>query len=108
VIFGVMAKLCGMWRSTMRGLIWADKRGSSDYAGSVDWALAGYDGWPAVPDPAGDGNNCRADSCPCIGPNFTLHWYPSAAPETVGTECEAALQIHGHLRDDPPSATPGF
>jgi len=107
VIFGVMANLCGMWRTTMRTLIWAYKHSSSNYEASRDWALAGYDGWPAVADPAGDRNNCARIGCPYIGGPFTLHWYPSAFTETVGSDCESALELHRDLRDNPPDYSGG-
>ncbi|HTX00011.1 MAG TPA: hypothetical protein VMD59_14600 [Acidimicrobiales bacterium] len=71
---------------------------------SKAWALAGYDGWPAVAEPAGDRGNC-APSCPTpySGGPFTLFWYPAAPTETVTSECQQALRIHRDLRDNPPS-----
>jgi len=52
VIFGVMSKLCGRWKITMTTLIWGykgrvpfiRKAAATNYAQSVAWAKAGYDG----------------------------------------------------------------
>lgn len=107
VIFGVMSKLCGMWERTMRAMIWLYKRKSGNYEGSRDWAVAGYNDWPAVPDPAGDRNNCRADPCPYVGSPFTLFWYPVATTETVTPACAAALPAHRDMRDNPPNPYEG-
>jgi hypothetical protein len=107
VIFGVMANLCGMWRTTVSALVWAYKSSAGNYEGSKAWALAGYDGWPSVADPAGDRNNCTP-ACPTPysdGP-FTLFWYPTAPTETVTSECETALQNHRFLRDNPRALDP--
>ena len=66
VVFGAMCKLCDIWPSTMKLMIWGHKVHWSgmdpDYESSKRWAQAGYDGWPASATPAGDRNNC---SPPC-------------------------------------------
>src|SRR5205085_3852447 len=43
VIFGHMCRLCNIWTSTMRLLIWLYKSQSGNYEGSRNWAIAGYD-----------------------------------------------------------------
>jgi hypothetical protein len=52
---------------------------SGNFGPSRDWAIAGYDGWPASgTPPAGDRNNCDP-SCPTAysGPDFNVNWVPN-------------------------------
>lgn len=51
---------------------------SANFAESVKWAVAGYDGWPSgASSPAGDRSNC-APKCPTpyAGGPFTVYWDP--------------------------------
>jgi hypothetical protein len=106
VVFGAMCKLCDIWPSTMKLMIWGHKVHWSgmdpDYESSKRWAQAGYDGWPASATPAGDRNNCWP-SCAAPPPSaFDFHWFPSHTTETVGSGCPPALLGHRAMRDNPP------
>ena len=113
VIFGVMCDLCDIWRRTMHAMIWVHKVHLSgmdaDYDAAVDWADAGFDGWPAAGTPAGDRTNCAA-TCPTpYGPtahnaatSFDFHWYPVRATETVGSDCPTSLDLYRVQRDSAP------
>ena len=106
VVFGAMCKLCDIWPSTMKIMIWGHKVHWSgmdpDYESSKRWAQAGYDGWPASATPGGDRNNC-SPSCTAPPPSaFDFHWFPSHTTETVGSDCPPALRGHRAMRDNPP------
>jgi RHS repeat-associated protein len=79
VLFGHMSSLCGWPKWQMTFLIWSYKRNSPNYVTSRDWAIAGYDGWPAgsASQPAGDRSQC-SPVCPVVysGPAFRFYWYP--------------------------------
>lgn len=95
VIFGTMFRLCSanvaddfyfeFSKSNMRSLIDIRKgSGASglrtpvpNFKGSMAWAIAGYEGWPAVSSPSGDWNHC-APMCPLPYQKepFDIHWYP--------------------------------
>jgi hypothetical protein len=98
VIFGVMCKLChdhftalgsadaaDYTAAEMRDLINLYKgtgltgygTPSPNFRESVQWADAGYAGWPAVPGPPGDRSHC-APTCPTpySGTPFMVHWEP--------------------------------
>jgi hypothetical protein len=96
VIFGAMCKLCDMWQSTMEDMIWAYKghvpfvhEASPNYGPSLEWARAGYRGWPAVASPTGDRPTCTGN-CPVAytSPPFRLHWFPASPTETVSRDCQ--------------------
>jgi hypothetical protein len=86
VLFGHMANRCGWPKWKMTSIIWAYKGpkppfsgGAPNYTTSRDWAIAGYDGWPAgsaLP-PPGDRPTC-IPACPVAysGPAFRFYWYP--------------------------------
>lgn len=105
VIFGKMCKLCAdhylsiplintgyarFTRNAMEDLIELYKgtgftglgSPSGNFRESVEWANAGYDGWPSggAP-PAGDRSNC-APLCPTPyrGSGFTVEWAPNMDP----------------------------
>jgi outer membrane protein OmpA-like peptidoglycan-associated protein len=105
VIFGKMCRLCADYylsiplintgyarftRNAMEALIDLYKgtgftglgTPSSNFRASVQWANAGYDGWPAggTP-PPGDKSNC-APLCPTpySGPAFRVEWAPHMDP----------------------------
>lgn len=106
VVFGAMCRLCNIWPSTMKLMIYAHKVHwggmDPDYESAKRWAQAGYDGWPASATPAGDRNNC-SPSCPVpYGGVFDFHWYPNHATETVGSQCPPALVEHRAIRAAPP------
>lgn len=106
VIFGVMCDLCDIWQSTMEDMIWAYKgdtrhwyvppsrrhAASANYGPSLEWARAGFHGWPTgASSPAGDRPACT-DSCPATlstGSTFNVHWVPSAETETTTDACDA-------------------
>ena len=87
VLFGVMFKLCHgadpHWvfdysKSNMMALIAMYKSDAANYAGSMAWAAAGYDGWPSgASSPHGDRPDCTP-ICPkkYVGDPFEIHWYP--------------------------------
>jgi hypothetical protein len=101
VIFGVMCKLCADYylsiplintgfarftKNAMRDLVDLYKgtgftglgTPSANFAESLAWAEAGYDGWPAGGSPpSGDRNNC-VPKCPTpySGRPFIVHWDP--------------------------------
>ncbi|MBB4804824.1 hypothetical protein HNP38_000096 [Chryseobacterium defluvii] len=85
VIFGVMCKECGMWKSTMNTLIWLYKSSSANYTKSSEWANVGYDGWtPGSNTPTGDRNNCTPTcSVPFAGPTFHTRICPHIDPSGV-------------------------
>jgi hypothetical protein len=94
VIFGTMFKLCAaedpmeffeFSKSSMRSFIDLYKGSGpsgvgtpvKNFKSSMAWAIAGYDGWPAVESPEGDWNNC-APMCPLPYKRaaFKIHWHP--------------------------------
>jgi hypothetical protein len=86
VLFGHMANRCGWPKWKMTSIIWAYKGpkppfsgGAPNYTTSRDWAIAGYDGWPAgsATPPPGDRPTC-IPACPVdySGPAFRFYWYP--------------------------------
>jgi hypothetical protein len=109
VIFGTMCKLCfnhyvgqsdlnGAYRfsqSSMKALIGIYKgtgplllaKPKPNYTQSLEWAIAGYNGWPAggTP-PKGDRSNC-SPVCPTAysGPDFQVNWCPILWPS--GMKC---------------------
>jgi hypothetical protein len=104
VIFGTMFRLCSenvshdfyfdFSKSNMKALV-DIRKGSGgsglatpvpNFKGSLAWAKAGYEGWPAVSSPPGDLNHC-VPMCPLPyvgaspGPDgwgdpFDIHWHP--------------------------------
>jgi hypothetical protein len=95
-IFGAMCRLCDISSWWMEDLIWAYKgdhplgqSASPNYGPSLEWARAGFRGWPAVPSPRGDRPGCTG-SCPTpyTGPPFRVHWYPESPTESVTKDCE--------------------
>lgn len=50
---------------------------SANYGPSKDWAIAGYNGWPAATAPGGDRNTCSpACPTPYAGAAFRVNWVP--------------------------------
>ena len=82
VLFGVMWKLCGKQQWTMDRLIWGWKgyvpfyrSAAGNYEKSVEWADAGYNGWPVVAGtPAGDRPQCAHCPIKYQGAPFTFYW----------------------------------
>ncbi|MCX9088553.1 MAG: DUF4157 domain-containing protein [Candidatus Methanoperedens sp.] len=99
VIFGVMCQLCNSHFSSIGDTSAANRfsqskmeywinfyKGTGPFGGSTpsgnfgpsqEWAIAGYNLWPASSTPIGDRNNC-APNCPTsyAGAAFTVHWIP--------------------------------
>jgi hypothetical protein len=99
VIYGVMCRLChdhyaaigdasGVDRFTLATMLrWIDRYKGTGFTGlatpsgnfipSTQWAIAGYNGWPAAGTPPGDRNAC-APTCPTPlhEPPFRVHWHP--------------------------------
>ena len=109
VIFGVMCDLCGIWQSTMEDMIWAYKgdtrhwyvpqrlqhAASANYGPSLEWARAGYHGWPTrAASPAEDRPGCTGSCTATLNPGFTfnLHWVPTSSTETTSDACDQWVQ----------------
>jgi hypothetical protein len=118
VIFGRMCDLCDIWKFTMHRMIDAHKVHwggfDRDYAGAVDWADAGYHGWPGSASPAGRRNDCKPTCALPFGPSadlpsgtFDFNWVPTHTTETTSGECDAAVDLHRDLRDNPPDYSSG-
>jgi len=64
-----MLSLIGKWK------FWGVR--GANIIPAMDWASAGYNGWPATTPPAGDRSNCLP-TCPHpnVFPSFTVRWVP--------------------------------
>jgi len=113
VIFGAMCDLCDMWRKTMHLMIWGHKVHLSgmdpDYGAALQWADAGFDGWPGTTTPAGDRTNCTATCPTAYAPTannkstaFDFHWAPPHVREEIGASCETSIDTHRN----PPDLSP--
>jgi Domain of unknown function (DUF4157) len=125
VIFGRMCNLCDIWQWTMRQLVRAHKlhvfppSADADYSGAMNWAQAGYDGWPGVASPAGDRNDC-APTCPTpLGPTanlpsatFDFNWVPAHITEGTSSTCDESVEgfraMRDHAADFPMEGGGGF